>query len=449
MNQPISQKQPALYRRPSTDDIPTQRFEGDLYRREELAIRLTDTLTRLPDGAVLSIDSPWGEGKTWFGRRWNASLNDQGFRTIYIDCFQRDYIDDPFAMLAGEFLELAKQGKPEVRTKLLAAGKKIGASLLPAAAKLAANTAGHWLVGNAELGDDIAKAVDAISESGADKLEKLVGKALEDYQSEKLTVDGFRKSLGDLAAESSTPIVVFVDELDRCRPDFAVRTIERIKHFFDVPGIIFVLLINRKQLVAAVRGLYGQDVEANAYLGKFIQLALTLPKCISGELHLPDDNRKHCEETLRRFGFPMNLGSQEFSQILGVLSTQLRLSLRDIERAVILFSFTQPINSLAIYTAWPIAVKLAKPELFARLVLNDKTAHAEAYELAAKLRLKCPENLSKVMLLFEEMHNCGSQGFTKEIPAGVADILEPINRVSGTKRLFASLFERVDLSVSQ
>lgn len=449
MNQPTDQSQLPLYRRPRADDLPERRFEGDLYEREELAKRLTGMLARLPDGAVLSIDSPWGEGKTWFGRRWQASLKDQGFRTAYIDCFQRDHIDDPFAMLAGEFLELAKQGKPEARTKLLEAGKKIGASLLPAAAKFAANAAGHWLAGNAELGEDIAKAVEAGSESGAEKLEKLVGKALEDYEAEKRTVDGFRKSLSDLAAESDKPIVVFVDELDRCRPDFAVRTIERIKHFFDVPGVIFVLLINRKQLVAAIRGLYGQDVEADAYLGKFIQLALTLPKRASGELDRPDDNRRHCEETLRRFGFNVTQGSQEFSQMLGVLATLLKLSLRDIERAVILFSFGQPLNSSVIYVAWPIAIKLAKPDLFARLVLNDKAAHAEAYKLAAELRLKSPENMSKVMQLIEEMHNSGSQGFVKEFPKELAPMLDQMTLIGGIGRFFTWLFGRVDLSVSQ
>lgn len=448
MNQLTDQPKSPLYRRPSSGQLSNNRFEGDLYEREKLAKRLTDTLVRMSDGAVLSIDSPWGDGKTWFGRRWHASLMDQGFRTAYIDCFQRDHMDDPFAMLAGEFLELAKQGKPEARTKLLEAGKKIGASLLPAAAKFAANAAGHWFVGNAELGDDIAKAAEAVGDSGAEKLEKLVGKVLETYVAEKLTVDGFRRSLGDLAAESDKPIVVFVDELDRCRPDFAVRTIERIKHFFDVPGIVFVLLINRKQLVAAIRGLYGQDVEADAYLGKFIQLALTLPKRASGELHTPDDNRRHCEETLRQYGFPLSSGIQEFSQTLGVLATLMKLSLRDIERAVILFSFGQPINSFAIFVAWPIALKLSKPELFARLVLNDKAAHAEAYRLGADLREKCPESMKHVMQLLEEMHNSGSQGFTKELPAELTRMLEPMTWIGGIGGFFAWLFGRVDLSVS-
>ena len=84
MNQPSKQPLPQLYLRLSTE-IPIDRFDGDLFERKELANRLTNMLNRLPDGAVLSIDSPWGEGKTWFGRRWEANLKDQGFRTAYID----------------------------------------------------------------------------------------------------------------------------------------------------------------------------------------------------------------------------------------------------------------------------------------------------------------------------------------------------------------------------
>ncbi|SEA89829.1 KAP family P-loop NTPase fold protein [Acidovorax soli] len=445
MNQPTL----PIFKRPTTDDIPTRRFEGDLYAREELANRLTQMLARMPDGAVLSIDSPWGEGKSWFGRRWQATLSDQEFRTAYIDCFARDHIEDPFTMLASEFIALAKQGKPEAQVKLLEAGKKIGASLLPAAAKFAANAAGHWLIGNAELGDDIAKSAEAIGEKGADKLERLVAKSIEDYEAGKKTVDGFKKALRELAAESDKPIVIFVDELDRCRPDFAVRTIERIKHFFDVPGIIFVLLINRKQLTAAVKGLYGQEVEADAYLGKFINLSLSLPKHASGEFHSPDDNRKHCEETLVRYGFARNNGTQEFSQVMGVLGTQFKLSLRDIERAVILFSFGQPINSSAVYAPWPIALKLAHPDLFAKLVLNDREAHSEAYRLAASVREKSPENMRPAIQLLEEMHNCGSQGFARELPEEQAQMLSGMTRVHGVKRFFAWLFERADLTVSQ
>jgi len=59
-----------------------------------------------------------------------------------------------------------------------------------------------------------------------------------------------------------------VDELDRCRPDFALGLLERIKHLFDVEGIAFVLLVNRSQIEGYIRTVYG-NADAEAYLLKF------------------------------------------------------------------------------------------------------------------------------------------------------------------------------------
>ncbi len=113
----MSEQHPPIFRRPEADEVPERRFQGDLYEREALADRLTGFLSGFPDGAVMAIDSPWGDGKTWFGKRWRACLADAGYRTAYIDCFQKDHLDDPFAMVAGEIIELAKQSKSMVILK--------------------------------------------------------------------------------------------------------------------------------------------------------------------------------------------------------------------------------------------------------------------------------------------------------------------------------------------
>lgn len=105
MNAP-TREQP-LYRRPADPTNAERPFEDDLFARRKLADRLTAFVDRLPDGAVIAIDAPWREGKTWFGRHWHAQLVAAGYRTAYIDCFQRDHIEDPFLMIAGELLEMA------------------------------------------------------------------------------------------------------------------------------------------------------------------------------------------------------------------------------------------------------------------------------------------------------------------------------------------------------
>lgn len=442
------QKLPPLHCRITADELPEQRFLGDLYAREKLAAQLTGFLLRMPDGGVMAIDSPWGEGKTWFGKRWCASLGDAGFQTAYIDCFQRDHLDDPFTMIAGEFIELAKAGKPELKFKLLETGKKLGAALLPAATKFAINAIGHWAIGNAHLVDNLTKSAEAFDASAAVALEKLVATHLADYQASKKSLDAFRQTLTELSIESEKPIIIFLDELDRCRPDFAVKTIERMKHFFDAPGIIFILLLNRRQLAAAVEGLYGPKVDANAYLSKFIPISLTLPKRLSLNRHGDDDNRRHCDSELCRFGFKNSDVTNGFASVMSNLATAFAFSLRDVEHAIVLYSLAQPVNAASSAIAWPIAIKLHRPDLYKRLCHHDVKAHAEAKELAITLQ-STAGNARRMLSFFEALHDSGMSQFKQSLSADTVQTLSSMSQWSDAKEFLSWLFSRIDLTVAQ
>lgn len=76
----------------------------------------------------------------------------------------------------------------------------------------------------------------------------------------------------------SKKIVVVIDELDRCRPDYAIKLLERIKHFFEIPGIVFVIAVDGKNLHHAVNTLYGPSVESEVYLRKFFDIERYLPR---------------------------------------------------------------------------------------------------------------------------------------------------------------------------
>jgi len=436
-----TEKQSPLYLRSANPD-PKQPFSGDLFGRQKLAERLTSHFDRLPDGAVLAIDAPWGAGKTWFGRNWHAQLANTGYRTAYIDCFERDYIEDPFVMIAGELLQLAKSGASPHRTKLLEAGKKLGVALLPAVAKFAVNTVGHLALGNSHLGEEVVKALTSLEETSASALEKLVAKRLESYESDKKSIEAFRSALEELAKEDGKPIVIFLDELDRCRPDFAIRTIERMKHFFEVPNVVFVLLMNRTQLVAAIQGIYGPSIDAESYLGKFIQLSLTLPKKTSQETHSSGDNQKHCEATLIKYEFPRSVDTQSFAHIMGLAGKYFNFSLRDIERAVVLFSLAQPLNVSEFEIAWPIALKLSKPDLFARLMISDQKANQEAYEIFQRMQKLAP-TLAQEFQVIGELHRLCTVGIYQ--PPTEAEFWE----VKKNLRKQARYFSGVDLDVAQ
>lgn len=74
----------------------------------------------------------------------------------------------------------------------------------------------------------------------------------------------------------SLPAFVFIDELDRCRPSYAVEMLETIKHIFDIKGVVFVIATDTEQLQHTVKAVYGEGFNAKIYLGRFFNSRYSL-----------------------------------------------------------------------------------------------------------------------------------------------------------------------------
>ncbi len=58
-----------------------------------------------------------------------------------------------------------------------------------------------------------------------------------------------------------------------------MEVLEQIKHFFSVPGIVFVLSIDKTHLESSVKGFYGSEqINSAEYLRRFIDLEYSIPK---------------------------------------------------------------------------------------------------------------------------------------------------------------------------
>jgi len=380
-----------IFHRPPAhvDGVP---FKNDKFERKLLAERLTKYVDRLNSGCVMAIDAPWGEGKSYFGRNWAAQLEEQGYKTIFLDAFEQDYADDPFLLISAEILSAVKEAEnDESWVNFRGACVKAGAVLLPATAKMAVNTIGKLVLGISELTEIKDKLGDLLEDKLGDVTEKFIQKRLQDYEQEKHTALHFRESLAEFAATQEKPVVFFIDELDRCKPTFAVTVIERIKHFFDTPNLVFVLLLNRPQLEEAIKGVYGANIDANIYLGKFVQLFLTLPKTTSLTHGAQCHNLIYCTELATRYKFPNTDSLQNFIHALAVLAAFFQMSLRDLERAFIYFAMAQPLNTLADLAAYVISLKIARPVLYQQIAKGDKSGHISALELVASIKEKSPD----------------------------------------------------------
>jgi hypothetical protein len=141
----------------------------------------------------------------------------------------------------------------------------------------------------AAVGEGVGAGIEAIGDKLTELADRHAQDLIRDYRNRKRSRREFKKSMAQLIASLAPddvdkvgPLIVIVDELDRCRPDYAIKVLEEIKHFFDVPGVAFVLAIHREQLSASVQSVYGINFKSDDYLRRFFDWSMPLrPRSMS------------------------------------------------------------------------------------------------------------------------------------------------------------------------
>jgi predicted KAP-like P-loop ATPase len=288
-------------------------FKDALFGRKEFAESLTSLLRNVEEGLVVFVHAPWGEGKTTFAQMWRSALRAQKLEVIYFDAYASDYFDDPFVSFSGEILELvdlrlAAEGIAEPRREFKKTAVEVGKRLAGLGAKVGLRALTLGAVESAHLGE--LKEIGTELATGASEIgAEVIEKRIEHYTTEKDALQSFKKSLAKLAAvvreKQGFPLTIVVDELDRCRPDFALGLLERIKHLFDVEGIAFILLVNRDQIESYVRTVYGEMVDARAYLLKFGNLFVDLPSHQPGGGYEEKGRAEFCRRLFQHYELPV------------------------------------------------------------------------------------------------------------------------------------------------
>ena len=238
----------------------------DKLGRKQSAERLASMLAGQNGPLTVGLNAPWGEGKTFFLKRFQKTYEKQPACAVYFNAWQDNFLDDPLLSLLCQ-LRKAIDGLPQntlvdsVKQAVLPVLKHAGIALFKSFVKNAAKI-----------------DIDAIS---AEELETRTEKLIGEYATASASRDELVKALHKLAKTvrdwSGKPLVIIVDELDRCRPTFAIETLERIKHLFAVENIVFVLGIDRLQLESSIRAVYG-EIDAQGYLQRFVDVEFALPR---------------------------------------------------------------------------------------------------------------------------------------------------------------------------
>lgn len=258
-----------------SDHLDREQFLNALENNIEVLAKVPTNLLATP--RVIAVDAQWGNGKTWIATEIARRLRGTPERPVVsIDVFRYDHHDDPFAVIAAAIYEALKPSAA-VKKRFLAAAGAVLKSAAPVAAK-AALTLGARAIGlsnddTSELTKDI---VEGVKDGAASFSEKAVEKLFESYSATERIQNNFMAMLSELTSELQHPLVVLVDELDRCRPSFALEVLERIKHLFGAENIVFVLFWNSQSIHESIRHTYGQGTDAPNYLAKFVAFSVPL-----------------------------------------------------------------------------------------------------------------------------------------------------------------------------
>ncbi|MEA5051386.1 MAG: P-loop NTPase fold protein [Oscillospiraceae bacterium] len=252
-------------------------FEDDKLDREQYAkaiiniIDQSDDLRDVDNSFVMALDAPWGMGKSSFAYMLKNKLeNDKPrIKTVIYNAWEFDYLTDAFepliySLMHSEILQfqLSEEGTKELIRSI------------PRIISAFAKDKVEEVLGKSAC-DEIINTKNCFEEVIFDKqycFAKINDKA-EGIQQFKTTVN---KELEQ--SKNIDKILIIIDELDRCKPTFAVETLEVLKHIFNIPNVCFLLTVDFDQLKHSVQTIYGSGIDGEGYLLRFINHKIKLPE---------------------------------------------------------------------------------------------------------------------------------------------------------------------------
>lgn len=240
------------------------------------------------DSFTMAIDSSWGTGKTEFLKMWKNQLENEiasdgksKYIVIYYNSWANDFTSDPlqsiiYTILTHEAFEVdktkkakkaikevvstdIKEGLKETFETVIQTAKGIPIPFVQAVAELL------------DKGTQLTKqVVDTMNKETS--MESRI-KEFKDYEKGLTEIKNLLEKITD-----NTKIIMLIDELDRCKPLFAIKLLETIKHIFNVKNMSFVFALDMSQLSYSVEKVYGSKIDAPGYLCRFFDYVTKMPQ---------------------------------------------------------------------------------------------------------------------------------------------------------------------------
>ena len=250
------------------DWLNTYTFENCAVGRGRYGKFLVSYIAGEDDGFVLNLNGCWGSGKTEFLKRMYTELHKRNHPVIYIDAWESDFTDNPLLVISSELLNQLSEMFEVSGSDMDKLTEYLGKFAKGTSIALSAFVS-KKLLGESSVGVEMAKAL--FEKSPQDFLNSLK----DDYSEQIEAIKNVRMQLEQLAEnlkeqhDKQTPVVVLVDELDRCRPNYAIEMLEVIKHFFTTKHFVFVVATDTAQLKHSIKAVYGNKFDSETYLRRF------------------------------------------------------------------------------------------------------------------------------------------------------------------------------------
>lgn len=338
---------------------PDNPWGDDLLARRNIAARLTNIVAAQTAPLTISLHGKWGTGKTFMLTRWQMELESQNYRAIYFNAWEDDFCDDPLLATIGQLSNYFRE--PKLR------------EIARKAAEIAIPLVRENIFGVLKATLGVTLKVDDQQQNNRTLLDS--------YLEQGATKDRLKSQLAKLSqevvSETGHPLIFIVDELDRCRPTFAIELLERVKHIFDVPHIVFAFGLNRDELAKSFSSIYG-NINTDVYIRRFFDFEFNLPEVDSQGFAIHMIDKFHLDQVFQDLssatGIPAHIyGYDACRKVFPKVWSALGLSLRDIDygiRLLALLARNVPLNtsihpSLLVVL---IAMKFKKPEFYRLLV---------------------------------------------------------------------------------
>lgn len=251
---------------------------ADSLDREKLAVKYAKFINVLDGHHTIALDAPWGSGKSFFIDLMCEEFDNKETLYVKYNSWENDYTNEPLISLMSDIFNQFKVkeyiGIDKMKSSMskMANASKKGLSAISKGilrASLGTDGGNDLIEAGKEatkilcddITDDLFKEVDESKKSRAEFKEELVK-----YTNKILKEKGKDR------------LVIIIDELDRCRPTFAIELLENIKHLFDIKNIVFFIAVDNKQLAESIKAIYGSGFDAVTYLHRFFDFELHLQR---------------------------------------------------------------------------------------------------------------------------------------------------------------------------